>query len=280
MIPGIFHFIFGMSPDFGGKPFSLVHYLAIRSAIDVNQPKTVFFHYQYEPKGEWWEKIKPFLTLNQIEAPQSIFGNRLYHVAHQSDVVRLQMLQKHGGIYLDLDTICVKPLSPFLDASFVIGQQFKPKYVFYDHHLLRLLTGLRRMNAEAFRGAKVEGLCNAVMLSEPNSEFVNRWLNSYHSFRSKGRDQYWGEHSVFLPQRLADENPGLLTIAGPYAFHYPVYNRLGMTYLFKKKRYFSKAYVHHLWESHSWDKYLRHLTPEKIKREDTTYNLLARRFLD
>jgi hypothetical protein len=33
-MPRIAHFIFGLSPDFGNKPFSLVHYLAIRSAHD------------------------------------------------------------------------------------------------------------------------------------------------------------------------------------------------------------------------------------------------------
>jgi hypothetical protein len=27
MIPNILHFVFGMAPDFGGKPFSLPHYL-------------------------------------------------------------------------------------------------------------------------------------------------------------------------------------------------------------------------------------------------------------
>jgi hypothetical protein len=279
MIPNIFHFVFGMSPDFGGKPFSLVHYLAIKSAIAVNKPDACYFHYQYEPSGQWWDKVKEQLVLNQVEAPKSIFGRELLHVAHQSDVVRLQMLKKYGGVYLDTDTISIKPLHSFYKSSFVIGQQFKPKYVFYDSHLLRILTGLRRLNIEAVLNPRVEGLCNAVMMSERESPFVSLWLDSYHSFRSKGRDEYWGEHSVFLPQRLADENPGSLTIVNPYAFHYPVYNKLGLQYLFEKKRTFRKAYVHHLWESHSWEKYLKHLTVDTIASVDTTYNIIARKFI-
>lgn len=30
VIPNSFHFIFGLRPDFGGMPFSLVHYVCIR----------------------------------------------------------------------------------------------------------------------------------------------------------------------------------------------------------------------------------------------------------
>jgi hypothetical protein len=35
-IPNVFHFAFGFQSDFGGKPFGLVHYLAIKSACEVN----------------------------------------------------------------------------------------------------------------------------------------------------------------------------------------------------------------------------------------------------
>jgi hypothetical protein len=42
-MPRIAHFIFGLSPDFGGKSFSLVHYLAIRSAHDRLGPKWNIF---------------------------------------------------------------------------------------------------------------------------------------------------------------------------------------------------------------------------------------------
>lgn len=280
MIPNIFHFVFGMSPDFGGKPFSLVHYLAIKSAIEVNKPEKVLFHYQYEPSGEWWDKIKPYLTLNKIEAPEEIFGNKLYHVAHKADVIRLQMLQEYGGVYLDCDVICIKPFHDLYTHEFVIGQQYKPKYVFYNSWLLRIATAIRRMNRKAFREAEVEGLCNAVMMSQPHSRFIDLWIDSYRTFRSKGKgDIYWGEHSVFIPLALAEKNPTLLHITNARTFHFPLYNGLGLKYLFEKTAAFPEAYAHHVWESHSWNDYLQHLTPESIKTQDTTYNLIARRFL-
>jgi hypothetical protein len=263
-----------MAPDFGGKPFSLVHYLSVKSAVELNKPAAAFFHYQYEPQGEWWEKAKPLLTLNKVLAPESIMGNKLYHVAHQADVVRLQMLKEHGGIYLDLDTISVRPLTGLLNNSFAIGQELKPRWVPKNwRQKLKNKLGLIKTEEGA------TGLCNAVLLAEKNSEFVNRWLAEYQTFRSQGRDKYWNEHSVQKPERLATEYPELITQLNPYAFHYPLYDTAGLKMMFEEVHEFPDAYLHHLWESFAWNKYLSKLTTEIINKEDTTYNLIARRFL-
>jgi len=272
--PNNLHFVFGMAPDFGGKPFSLVHYLSIKSAVDLNKPVQAFFHYQYEPAGEWWEKAKPFLRLNKIEAPTQILGNQLYHVAHQADVVRLQMLQLHGGIYMDLDTISVKPLTEFLKHPFAIGKELRAKWMAKNwRQRLKFKLGLIKIKDGE------TGLCNAVIVSEKNSDFVNLWLDEYKNFRSKGRDKYWNEHSVKVPEKLSAQNPALITTLSPYAFHYPLYDDKGMKMLFEEIHDFADAYLHHLWESKAWDPYLSKLTPELIRSKDTTYNLIARKYL-
>ena len=277
MIPNIFHFVFGMAADFGGRPFSLSHYLAIKSAVDVNKPEKVFFHYEFEPTGEWWEKAKPLLTLHPIKAPDSFMGQPLCHVAHKADVVRLQALKETGGIYLDLDTICVKPLHALFNHSFIVGQELAPEYI--PKNWRQKIKHYIRQKFAGSGEAKVNGLCNAVLLSDKNSDFVNLWLNTYASFRSKGRDKYWNEHSVVVPIKLAAENPDKVTLLGPYAFHYPLYNQPGLESMFEKKTPFPEAYLHHLWESFSWDKYLGRLTVKDIMERDTTYNCIARRFL-
>jgi len=274
MIPNILHFVFGMAPDFGGKPFSLCHYLSVRSAVELNRPNEVLFHYQYEPAGEWWQKAKPFLTLNKVLAPGSFMGQRLFHVAHRADVLRLQALKEIGGIYLDLDTISVKPLAELLDHSFVIGQELKPKYVPKNwRQRLKYKLGFIKDNTGS------TGLCNAVLLSEKNSEFVNLWLEEYKTFRSKGRDKYWNEHSVLVPERLAAAYPDKITQLGPYAFHFPLYDKAGLKSMFEETNEFPEAYLHHLWESFSWEPYLSKLTVKKIKEENTTYNLVVRKYL-
>jgi len=121
MIPNQFHFVFGLKEDFGGKPFNILHYLAIKSAYDLNKPDAMYFYYTYEPSGEYWDKAKSYLTLVQVEAPTEIFGNPITHVAHKADIIRLQALYENGGIYMDMDTICVKSFEPLLNEKTVLG---------------------------------------------------------------------------------------------------------------------------------------------------------------
>jgi hypothetical protein len=277
MIPNIFHFVFGMAADFGGKPFGLSHYLAIKSAVEINNPEAVYFHYEFEPTGQWWEKAKPLLTLIQLKAPKHILGNPLCHVAHKADVVRLQALKEYGGIYLDLDTICVRPLTPLLQHSFIIGQELKAPYM-PKNWRQRIKYRIRKIFSPAQKEA-VAGLCNAALLAEKNSAFVNLWLETYSSFRSKGRDKYWNEHSVVIPSALAKQHPDKITLLSPYAFHYPLYTIIGLQQLFEEVHAFPEAYLHHLWDSFSGEKYLSKLTPESIFANDTSYNLIARQFL-
>jgi hypothetical protein len=277
MIPNIFHFVFGMAADFGGRPFSLSHYLAVKSAVDINKPDKVFFHHEFEPSGEWWEKAKPLLTLNKIKAPDNFLGRPLYHVAHKADVVRLQALKETGGIYLDLDTICRKPLHELFHHSFIIGQELKAAYI--PKNWRQKIKHAVKGKIQGKQKEEIAGLCNAALLAEKNSEFVNLWLNSYDSFRSEGRDKYWNEHSVIVPVKLAASNPDKITLLGPYAFHYPLYDKPGLQSMFEKVTAFPEAYLHHLWESFSWDSYLKNLTVKDIFEKDTTYNCIARKFL-
>ncbi len=279
MVPNILHFIFGMAPDFGGKPFSLVHYLSVKSAVELNKPQAAYIHYQFEPSGEYWEKAKPYLTLNRITAPEHILGNRLHHVAHMADVVRLKMLKETGGIYLDLDTISVKPLTELLDCSFLIGQELRIPYTPKNFRQKIKYAIRKRAGLVKKKTNESTGLCNAVLFSEKNSDFVNHWLDSYTSFRSKGRDKFWNEHSVRVPEQLAQKYPQSIRVLGPYAFHYPLFNEEGLRSMFEEDQEFPGAYLHHLWESFSWDKYLVGMTENGIRSRDSTYNKIARKFL-
>ena len=255
MIPKIFHFVFGLAEDFGGKPFSLCHYLAIKSALDNNQDFTARFYYKHKPEGEWFKKIEKNLELIEIDPPKEIFGKPLLHIAHQTGVIRLQVLLQHGGIYMDLDTISSQTFSPLLVHKCVLGIQG-------PHH------------------GRVEGLCDGVILAEKGSLFLQHWLLSYQSHRSTGRDEYWDEHAVFMPYFLSTQFPSLLHVEPHTSFHYPLYHENHLKLMFEESHKFPQAYCHHLWETTSWNKYLKNLTPEKISSEDTSYNLIARRYLD
>ena len=254
MVPNIIHFIFGLEKKFGNRPFSIFHYLAIKSAYEINEPDKIYFYYKYEPQGYWWGKAKKYVEPILISVPRQIYGNKLYHYAHKSDVIRLMILFKYGGIYLDIDTICLRPFTNLLNNSCVMAK-------------------------ELLHNGEEHGLCNAVILAEKGSKFIQYWLSTYKHFRSKGKDIYWAEHSVRVPLKIAELYPNTLHIEPERSFFYPSYFQEDLKMLFQKNLSFPEAYVFHLWESLSFDSYLSKLTREYILAVDTSYNIIARNFL-
>ena len=299
-IPNNIHIIYGLAEDFGwgeyehfvsevGKhmkrpaadSFNIMRYLAIKSAYDVNKPDNIFFYYCYEPHCEWWERAKKYITPIKVEAPKEIFGNPIKSYAHQADVIRLQLLIEEGGIYLDSDTLCLKPLTPLLeDGGFVMGQE----------------------------GNEAK-LCNAVMLSDKGSEFAKEWLSRYVDFD----DDNWAGHSIELPYRLSKEYPDLIRVMNNKAFTWPLYHsehlrwfyRNGVSYVpcdysdgvvstmggtLKTDEDFSESYVIHLWAGKSvTNEFVKDfpdnpmedwMTVDNIRNIDTPFNKLARRFLE
>ena len=291
MIPNIIHFIFGLKSDFGGKGFSYIHYLAVVTAWKVNQPEKMFLHYAYEPSGEWWDKAKPYLTLNQVVPPKEIFGRPLKHFAHQADVLRLEMLMQHGGIYLDMDVVCINSFGPLLRKGFVMGRE-----------------------PEA-------GLCNAVILASADAEFLRIWYEQYREFDGTR----WGYHSVALPLQLATQHPSMIQIQDEYSFFFPMHNdpahtdlwgdrppwaqrqifekiiehlrvRIGnffaskkealpfppLTHLIHGRRWqfekLSQSYCIHLWESIWWD-HLQQVTPDSIRENRGNFSRIVRKVL-
>lgn len=229
------HYVFGMTPDFGGKPWSYIHYLAIKSAALVNKPEHIYFWYEHEPTGEWWEQTKPYLTLKQTVAPKHIYGRPLLHPAHKSDVLRLQALKTYGGVYCDCDVLCLRPFSELQHVGFWMGKQHA------DY-----------------------GLCNATMGGTAHSEFLYHWMAEYKTFRSTGRDQYWDEHSVKTPYRLAHKYPNAITIFDQFHFFEPDWNRIQRVFD-ADDNLLSRAYSVHLWETFSWP-WLSQLTPQTINK--------------
>ncbi|HEY1877239.1 MAG TPA: glycosyltransferase [Rhizomicrobium sp.] len=252
-IPKILHYTFGMAPDFGGKPWSLVHYVCLKSAVERIRPEKVHFYCQFEPSTPWWDLSRDLLNVVKIAAPREIFGRPLKHVAHQSDVVRLQRLIAEGGIYLDADVLVQRCFDDLLDNSTVLGLEGQVGNI---------------------------GLANAVILAEPNAAFLRRWLDEYRSFRSQGRDRHWNEHSVQLPARLAIAYPEEITVLPPTAFYWPLWTENHLRWIFRSDAPISldRAYANHLWESSAWH-YLQHLTPGDVRRRSTNFHKWALPYL-
>jgi hypothetical protein len=244
-VPSDYHFIFGLTRQ--DKEFALVHYLAIASCHAVNHPATINLYYKYEPSGIWWERAKPYLNLVEIEPPAEIFGNPLPNPSHKADVLRLQILLERGGVYLDVDVICLRPFAPLQDFAVVMGEEL----------------GV--------------GLCNAVILAQPGAALLRRWLAAYTTFDAA----FWNRHSVRLPRQLADREPAGIHVVDHRKFFWPMYWRehLEAFFLHPGSSFCSESYCVHLWESLTWPQ-LRSLTAAQLWTVDSEFSLLARPYID
>ena len=186
------HFVVGLAP---GYTFTWVAYVAVLSAHRAHRPEVVFLHHRYPPKGRWWQLLKaqPWVRIvrHGDETARTADGRCIAHYAHRADLLRLEVLRRHGGLYLDADVVSVRPLPQHAaDAAFVIGEQLSQPW------------GWRKRE-----GVTRYGLCNAIMWATPDSAFLALLIDSYSSFRSLGRDDKWDEHSVRLPAELLEQCP-------------------------------------------------------------------------
>lgn len=247
MIPHKLHFIFGLTPDFGGKPFSFAHWAAIRSAQIHNPDWETTVWVQHEPSGRYWEAIKPHITVKKIVAPDEVFGNPIPHPAHKCDWLRLSVLYENGGVYLDLDTITVKPFAS-------------------------MVTEPATMVAE-FANDQLIGLCNAFVASVPGSQFIWEWMQKFKAFRSTGRDEHWNESAVKWPHEVWRKGGDAVALM-PQRFMIPDWTPQGIAAMFERDEQFPYADGHHLWESFSWEPYLSKYTPENYATFGNTYSRL------
>lgn len=198
----IYHFIFGLSENFNEKPFEFFHYLNLKSCYITQNTPTIYIHCIFEPKNNiWWEKVKEFVTvINYKSLPDIIYkcnNKTVWRIEHQSDILRLLILKQYGGVYSDIDTLFYKPFFPtFSDKQFVMG-----------------IESLYDIGNDCIQ---INGLCNALIISDKDSEFLNIWLESYY----QDYDDYdWNKMSVRKPYELSKKFPNLIHIENTASFH-------------------------------------------------------------
>jgi hypothetical protein len=269
-IPNHFHFIFGLKKQ--KEPFHLVYYLCIESCLQVNHPDKIYFYYHYEPYGKYWEKIKEKISPIQIDLCPYVSrykykdrGVKKYSYAHHSDFIRIEKLCQQGGIYADIDTIFVNKI---------------PEYLFSKQFVLGRENDIYCKNTKQFKTS----LCNAFIMSQKKADFAMKWLQGM----EKAFNGSWSNHSTILPQELTEKYPELIHIEPQISFYKHMWTRDGIgTLLQKCNPDYSGVISMHLW-GHLWWSWRRldftrfhagKLTEEYIQNVDTTYNLVARRFL-
>lgn len=120
-VPNIVHFV-----RLGDKPLSFVEVICIRAAWIQQSPDVLMIHCDNcsaTRLSPFWKHIKdiPRLSLRYVENPKFIFGKEFSSVQHASDVVRIKVLRKYGGIYLDGDAYLVRSLDKYRRYETAIG---------------------------------------------------------------------------------------------------------------------------------------------------------------
>ena len=260
-VPKLFHFVFGLKQQ--TEPFSLLHYLTLRSCLEVNNPKAIMLHLEHRPWGPLWDAIEPYLELCPIRQPMPLLGysyqegsaSAAFRYAHVSDFLRVDLLHRYGGVYADMDTLFIKPYPAAL---------YEHDFVTYEHG-----------------GGS---LCNALFFCAPAAQFAEIWRREM----ERAFDGNWSRHSTFLPFALSRQHPSLIHVEPSTSFFHLDWTREGIRDLFERNVYLPEhVYSLHLW-SHLWKDRDRvdntrfhegRLTADYIQHADTTYARHARHWL-
>ena len=271
MIPRQFHFVFGLREQ--PEPLHLVFYLCLESCRRLHPGAPIFLHCHHPPYGPYWDLIRdtPELRLLPVDPDPFVASYRYpdpilnrYRYAHHADVIRLDALIQHGGIYADIDTLFINPMPPsLLQHPFVIGRE--------DDVCDR-------------QGRLQPSLCNALLASEPSAAFAVLWRQRlYDAF-----DGSWSNHSGFLAYALSQALPDQVHVEPPRTFYRHGFRPPGVRMLLEGlDRDFSGMVSMHLWSHLWWERRRRDfsrvhaglLTENYIRSVDTTFTVAARRFL-
>jgi len=269
-IPHTVHFIHIAKQDVQAE-LEFYQYLAIKAALLRIRPEIVKVHsYSFNEANPWWQLIRHAVTLVIHEPRQTLrtIDGRVYklRLAHQTDVLRLNILYQEGGIYLDTDVYALQSFSPLLQSS---------KDLLMGHE-----------------GGNRSGICNAVIVARPASPFIAKWLAAYNeSFDN--RPHMWNHHSVKVPAELAMQYPSDICKLSPSTFFWPTWSadHIGSMHLpvaedevlalrRNMSSYGGAMYpnqlAYHAWGNIARARFLGRLSPERLLDIDTRFNILLR----
>jgi len=181
-IPKIIHLLY-----FGETEFYNFHHRCIHSMLVYMPEYEIRIYNAREPPAEnkYWQDIKahPRVRIHKMDPPMFFDGFELKHFQYKADVVRLEVLYEHGGVYLDIDMLIVRPFHEI----FASGHSF---YISEER--------------EGSAGRGSGALINAFLAAKPKNEFIKLWLNE---FKSGLRLGIWAHHIRDSNKQLIDNHP-------------------------------------------------------------------------
>lgn len=161
IVPNIIHYIY-----FNKREMNFVDYVVIRSAMRNHKPDKFYIHSNIQNfilTGKYWDWVCDYKDLRSriefhyLELPTEIFGRELsvgWRNYHGSDIGRLKILMKYGGIYLDNDVYVIQNLDKYRKYEFVIN-----------------------WGENQFIG-------NQILIAHKDARFLREWLETYKAYDS------------------------------------------------------------------------------------------------
>jgi hypothetical protein len=231
VVPNVVHFIW-FAPD-NTKQLTFLNYISIVSAHRIQKPDLIVFHCNHLPAGQWWERLWREVPLKIVhrDPPEYIHNQRLYHIYHQGDIAKMEILLEYGGIYLDYDVIVVNSLDPVRRYDATLGKEKPPKFI------------------------------AGIIVARKGSTFL-RLL--YESYRANYRPWDWDYNCARVAYQLYLRRPDLLHVE-PFRFTTPDWQDRDK--LWNDVIDWSNLYVIHVMGHFTWQQY----TPESIRTINSTF---------
>jgi len=199
---------------------------------DLNQD----FEYIRWNEEEFIKRDMEFECQNRIGEIEQMCG--------KADIIRLELLYKYGGVFIDADSLCIEPIGELLDNNFMI----------YENEQLR--KGL---------------IANGIMGFTPKHRFIKECIdfikNNEVSHRKTGLLPWQITGPVLVTNIFNQNKYNDIIILPSYTF-LPIHNT-GLEY-----QGHGKIYSHHLWGSTNFNKYDKSgIIPKQFLPSDKTITL-------
>jgi hypothetical protein len=216
MIPMTFHF--GYFRGATGFRWRDIHTLCLQSCLARASPDTIVVHYDMPGEGDDWDEA---IDLSGIEwrlvtPPTGINGFPVRDQRIWCDVYRLDVLEKEGGFFCDLDFVFLKSFEELRHNVAVIGTQCSQRK--------KLACGL--------------------MGSVAGSSFITAYKDAYKQWTPADEKTFW-TYANCVPWDLSSKHP--VTVLKRTAF-YPV-TWSNKTFWEGKNMAMDGSYAVHLWET-------------------------------
>lgn len=245
MVPHLFHFIWLTGEN--SRPFSYFNYMAIKCVKDFHSQAPVIIHCNEPPKDNiWWNKAAEIAVVMPVTVPKKIGDTEIKHIQYASDVIRLSILHKWGGMYLDTDMLIVKPMSIFRDKPLTMAIE------------------------SVHEDGTPKSVANGVIFARPQSEFLSIMLDATPIAM---KSDVWANHAVTLPLELSKLYPDMVNLEHKNVF-FPF--DLSKNWLFDtdyKGDIPDETHAIHIYETF-WRDTMVDITPEWLEKNDCLFKRL------